>query len=706
MDTMEPSLLLNNALITGGSGMIGHNINFGIKPSSSELNICDKHSIDTYILNRCNNIDCIIHLAATNLRESEQNPTKSIHVNIIGTTNMLSVAMRLNIPFILISTGAVFSTNNTSKYFNETHATCPNSMYGCTKSSSEYIALLYAKTIVIRTGWLFGGNQKNHYKFVENVLKHLLTNNEISASTDFYGSPTYVLDFIEKMKYLIDHSKFGIHHVVNDGKASGYEIATEVAKLLNLETGLIIPTKADEIPNAGPKRSNSEVLETINEYNKMRYWKDALKDYVDKYMNEHTIITNTRNGSITTNQPWSDREQCRFCNKYNLHIFFHLKPTPPANHFTKSSSPQDTIPLNIAICQDCNHIQLMQIVVPSFQYSHYFYVSSTSNTMVKHLTKNVFEFTQMLNISKSDNILEIGANDGLCVRHLLDNGFTNVIGIDPASNINKRHELPIICDFFGSNVINKLKYNSFKLIYAFHCCAHIEDINDVFNTIYKLLDDNGTFIMEVGYFYEVFKNKLFDTIYHEHIDYHTCTAIIPFSQKHNLRLFNVKTNDIQGGSIQFFFCKVDSDKSIEPAVYQAIQNEKEIGLHEIYNLSNWKNQIIRCGNDINYLLNSFVHYGKVIVGYGASAKSTTFMYQYNLTNKLIDYIIDDSKYKQNYLSPGLHIPIKPFDILETNKVDYIIILSWNFANEIIQKLSKYRDHGLRIILPFPEIKII
>jgi len=118
------------------------------------------------------------------------------------------------------------------------------------------------------------------------------------------------------------------------------------------------------------------------------------------------------------------------------------------------------------------------------------------------------------------------------------------------------------------------------------------------------------------------------------------------------------------------------------------------------------NKILLCGNDINYILNSFVSFGKKIAGYGASAKSTTFLYQYKLSNKTIEYIIDDSVYKQDLFSPGLHIPIKSIDYLEICKVDYILILSWNFTDEIVKKLESYRKNGLRIIIPFPEIKII
>jgi dTDP-4-dehydrorhamnose reductase len=697
---------LSYSLITGGSGMVGSYINFGYKPNSSEMNICDVKSIKNYIT-KLLNITCIIHLAAINLRESETDIKKSIDVNINGTSNMLYFAKKYNIPFILISTGAVFSSNNENLKFNESFETCPNSIYGYTKCSSEKIALLYDKSIIIRTGWLFGGNQKNHYKFVENIVNNFITNTEIKASNNFVGSPTYVKDLINKMIFLIENLRYGIHHVVNDGIATGYDIAIEISKILNLNKQLIITMNHELLPNAGPLRSNTEILETKYEFNKMQSWKKSLKEYVIEYYNKKNKQNLIPIHTPTPLKPWSNRDKCRLCDNYNLQVFFNLEHTPPANHFVTKPINQDLIPLDIALCLDCKHIQLIQIVNPEILYSNYLYVSSTSTTMTNHLKKSVLEFTQDLKISKTDFILEIGANDGVCIKELLDNGFNNVVGVDPAENINKRHNLPIICDFFGSKIIPKLnaKYGKFKLIYGFHCLAHIEDIQDVFSSIYNLLDDNGTFIMEVGYFYEVFKNNCFDTIYHEHIDYHTCNAINTFALKYDLVLFNIKTNNIQGGSIQFFFSKNKSITILEN-VNNAIKHEQLIQLHNFTNLSKWKINIIKCGHDINYILNGLKTYGKQIIGYGASAKSTTFLHQYKLSNKLINYIIDDNIYKQNYYSPGLNIQIKQFDILMIDKPDYIIILSWNFIEEILQKLETFRQSGGRIIIPFPEIKII
>ena len=661
-------------LITGGSGMVGSAIPFGIKPTSTEMDVTNMQSIRNYVTFKPS---CIIHLVALNVRDSEKDIAKSIAVNINGTTNMVKIAMEHDIPFVLLSTGAVFSSSE-KKTFQEQDVPSPNCLYGYTKKASEEIALLYKKTILIRTGWLFGGNQKTHYKFVEHVIHQLLMNQEVKASNNFFGSPTYVKDLIHHMEYLIHNDKFGIHHVVNRGHACGYDIALEIASILQVDHH-IQSVPADKVPNAGPLRGTTEMLVTTRLTNFVRNWKDALREYVLLYMKKEST--------------WKNRETCRLCNSYDLHVFFKLQPTPPANHFVAKKIAQEKIPLDISICNQCKHVQLIQIVDPSYQYSNYVYVSSTSPTMVAHLQENVLSFVEGLD--KEAHILEIGANDGVCVKHLLYHGYKNVIGVDPAKNINKRHSLPILCDFFGSTLQLKHQY---KLIYGFHCCAHIESIQDVFDTAYRLLDEDGIFIIEVGYFYEVFRQNLFDTIYHEHIDYHTCTALQHFSK---LCLFRTRENSIQGGSIQFFFSK--TPRKVEESVYQCL--EKESLLHDVEALVSWKNKIILCGRDIYYLLNSFVSYGKKIVGYGASAKSTTFLYQYHLTNQL-DCIIDDNPYKQNLFSPGLHLPIVPFQYLETNTVDYILLLSWNFKDELIQKVEPYRKRGLRIIVPFPEIKIL
>ena len=725
------TMLLKNSLITGGSGMVGSKMDFGLKPTSTEMDITNEQSVKKYTENYPE-ISCIIHLASVNLRESETYPTKAITVNINGTTNMLKIAQKRNIPFILFSTGAVFSSTNKNDSFDETSKTTPNCVYGYTKDASEKIALLYEKSIIIRTGWLFGGNQKTHYKFVETTINNLYMKTPVMASNNLYGSPTYVVDVIEKMKDILINNPqpYGIHHIVNDGIGTGYDIALEIGNNMNIVDG-IIPVSSVNVPNSGPFRGSTEVLVTNNNTNILRSWKEALKEYIRYYIGRDAVLLepNTRTPTDSPNsykkksflvnkstkteeEPSSSciskiRECCRLCKNMDLYTFFNLEPTPPSNQFVPTPQKQEYIPLDVCICMSCHHIQLLEIVEPAYLYSNYVYVSSVSKTMTDHLKTSVEKFVHRYDTALDANILEIGANDGTCIQHLLDLGYKNVMGIDPAKNIHKRHNLPIICDFFGSNTVDVLKKNGlFSLIYSFHCCAHIENIQDVFESIQVLLEPNGVFVMEVGYFLEIFKNNCFDTIYHEHIDYHTCTAIKKFATTKKMRLFHIETNDIQGGSIQFYFCKDSNIRQEDETVKYAIEKEAQMRLFDVDNLRQWPIKIKKNGKDIGYILNSFISNGKKIAGYGASAKSTTFIHQYKLNRQMIDYIIDENVYKHNMYSPGLHIPIKPLSVLETDNVDYIIILSWNFSNDIIKKLDNFRKNGGRIIIPFPNIQIL
>jgi dTDP-4-dehydrorhamnose reductase/SAM-dependent methyltransferase len=696
---------ITKSLIIGGNGMVGSNIYFGIKPLSKECNINNKNSIKNY-LNSIEKPSCIIDLVSLNLRDSEKNPINAIHTNINGTLNLFNICKDYNIPFIFISSGAVFSSSTCGKIFEEDSELNPKTIYGATKQAVEQIIIDYPKTIIIRTGWLFGGIQKTHNKYVENAINNLLCNKNVRGSNDFYGSPTYTYDLIEKMKDLIINEKYGIHHIVNDGFASGYEIGIEIAKILNKPLSYVESVSANDVPNASIDRSKSECLISKYKENKLRKWQDALLDYMYKYINNETTLLLKEENNVSN--IFAKRTRCRLCNSFDLFTFYNLVDTPPANHFVKEKIHQERIPLSLTKCNKCSHIQLLEIINPTFLYSNYYYVSSTSKTMVEHLKRMVNEFTTRFEIQKSDNILEIGSNDGTSIQSLLDYGFTNVIGVDPAENLKIKHNLPIICDFFGKNILTNsdIKDKKFKLIFSFHACAHIEDIQDVFKTVYELLEDDGIFIMEVGYFGEVVRQKNFDVIYHEHIDYHTCTAMNNFTKNNNMLLFDISLNNIQSGSIQYYICKNNAQKKeISQNVHNLIMKED---LNQIFNynyLNKWKNDIIVNGKILNIILNSFIKEGKKIAGYGASAKSTTFLYQYNITSDIISYIIDDNILKQNMYSPGFHIPIKSREHLNIQKVDFIIILSWNFTKEILQILEPYMNNGLKIIVPFPNIII-
>ena len=734
-----------NLLITGGCGFIGSNYINHVFNTINIQNIVNIVNID--VLNYCaseenlshdarnhrnykfikgniNNIDLvkhilkeeqishIIHFAAqSHVDNSFDNSLMYTEDNVRGTHCLLEAIRTSNkdIVFLHFSTDEVYGeslhTDMSSDAKRETSLLLPTNPYAASKAASEMYVNAYRhsyglKTIISRCNNVYGPNQYPE-KLIPKFIKHLKENKKCTIHGD--GSSLRSFIHVNDVCFAVDLilQKGIIGEIYNIGSDEENEISViDVTKTL---VSLIKPTC----------RNATEWIEYVKDrpFNDKRYFIncDKLKEMGWK----QTISFKDGINSLVFEDVCTIRKNCRICNSKRIEEVLSLEPTPPANSFYSSINQQIAyMPLSVGLCNECSHIQLMQIVNPSKLYENYLYVSSTSHTMVNHLETHVLNFIETNNINKQDNVLEIGSNDGVCVKYLLENGYSNVVGIDPAKNINNTHNLPIICDYFGSNMYSYFndKYGQFKLIFGFHCCAHIESIQDVFDTIFKLLTDDGLFVMEVGYFYDVFKNNTFDTIYHEHIDYYTVTAMNNYCKLHNLCLVNVKQTTIQGGSIQFFIQKYTPHTIQSDNIRRLIDCEQKLNIFNTSVLKQWFNNIQTNGEELIKLLKKIKTQNKKIVGYGASAKSTTFIHQFKLNNSIIDYIIDDNEYKINKHTPGSNIIIKSINEIKTNTPDVILILSWNFAEELTRKINEYVIKNnlspIKIIIPFPILTII
>jgi dTDP-4-dehydrorhamnose reductase len=274
--------MLNQCLVTGGSGMVGSVLPFGMKPSSAELDISSKQSVIRYFEEHPD-ISCILHLAATNLRESESDREMAVKVSVNGTLHLLQEAKIRGLPLIYVSTGAVFSSSQLVP-FHENDVPSPRTFYGLTKHAGEEACRLYDKSTIVRTGWLFGHTTPAKFKIVEHFLNKLKAKDEIKACHDFWGSPTYVVDFVSQLQSFVETPRHGIFHVVNSGSpATGLDIALHLSKQLQIE-GKITGTSFKDIPNCGPCRGKSEWLESDGI--KLRDWKDAMSEYVERFASE------------------------------------------------------------------------------------------------------------------------------------------------------------------------------------------------------------------------------------------------------------------------------------------------------------------------------------------------------------------------------------------------------------------------------------
>ena len=406
------------------------------------------------------------------------------------------------------------------------------------------------------------------------------------------------------------------------------------------------------------------------------------------------------------------RTSCRQCDSSDLILAIKLKETPLANAFinkSKVKEKQSLYPLNVYFCNECKHLQLLDVIDPEYLYKNYLYVSGTSNVFVNHFQK-YFQCIKE-NYFKNGLIIDIGSNDGTLLEFFKEDGY-KVLGIEPAKKIateaiNKG--IPTFIDFFNNDLSKRIltSHGSASVITANNVFAHIDNPKSFLKGIKNLIKDaKGIFIIEVSYLLDVIKDNLFDTIYHEHLDYHSIISLNKFFNKNGFEIFNIDHVDSHGGSVRIFTQLKDGQFNIDNSVKEFLIKEIEFGLDKIDTYLNFSEKINNIGRELKTLLESLKSNGKKIVGYGAPAKATTLMYHFDIGPEIISYIIDDSKWKQELYTPGMHIPIVSKNYLKEKKPDYILILAWNFASSIIKNNSDFHNKGGKFIIPLPRLEVI
>ena len=298
------------------------------------------------------------------------------------------------------------------------------------------------------------------------------------------------------------------------------------------------------------------------------------------------------------------RSNCRQCNSKNLKLAIKLKETPPANAYIKKcdlTKRQESYPLEVYFCSECKHLQLIDVIDPSYLYQNYRYVSGTSNVFIKHF-KDYYQNIKE-NYFKDGLIVDIGSNDGTLLKFFQRSGY-RVIGIEPAQEIAKEamnNGIPTLINFFSQKLSNKLlrKYGSAKVITANNVFAHIDNPKDFLQGVKNLIKDSkGIFVVEVSYLYDVIKNTFFDTIYHEHLDYHSIISLNRFFKDNEFEIFNIEHVDSHGGSIRIFSQLIDGKFEKSNSVIKFINQEKELGLDRIETYLDFSEKINHLGKEL------------------------------------------------------------------------------------------------------------
>jgi len=391
-----------------------------------------------------------------------------------------------------------------------------------------------------------------------------------------------------------------------------------------------------------------------------------------------------------------------------------LTPTPPGNDFlTENELGRDEpiYPLDLYFCKDCHHIQLGHVVDPQILYQkNYSYVSATSSHFVDHLKSYAEDMIERFSLKVEDLVVDIGSNDGTCLSFFKEKGM-NVVGVDPAKEIaNRASEAGIttVADFFGYELAVKLRkvYGAAKFITSHNACAHIDNLYDVMKGVEVWLDKDGIFVLEVGYFVDVYNNIWFDTIYHEHLDYHTVAPFEKLFTRVGMEVINVERISPQGGSIRVMVQKKGADIKRNNSVDNLIALEHKLGLNQVDTMSEFNVRIENIRDRLHKLIYSIKKEGKTIAGFGAPTKATTLMAHFGLDETMLDFIVDDNPLKQGLYTPITHIPVLSSDSIYDRKPDYLLILAWNFSLPIMKMHEKYSNDVGRFIIPMPVPKVV
>jgi SAM-dependent methyltransferase len=407
------------------------------------------------------------------------------------------------------------------------------------------------------------------------------------------------------------------------------------------------------------------------------------------------------------------RTTCRLCESRQLTRVLSLPPTPPANAFVPADrvgEAQACYPLDIYLCDSCSHLQLLDVVDPEILFRDYVYVSGTSPSFVRHFQDYAADCIARFSPPKRSLAVDIGSNDGTLLGFFKATGMT-VLGIDPANAIAEaatNRGIETWPEFLSEPIVRRIHTQKGRaaLVSANNVFAHVDDLAGFADCVRELLAPDGVYVFEVSYAADVHQDVLFDTIYHEHLSYHTVKPLIPFFAAHGLELFAARRVPTHGGSLRGFVQRAGGPQALDGSVTALVAAEAERQLDRVESWLAFAERINQVGEKLTDLLVQLKAGGKRIAGFGAPAKATTLMYRFGLDREVIDYIVDDSPLKQGLFTPGRHVPVVPWSQAETERPDYMVVLAWNFASAIIANHTKYLETGGHFIVPLPEVRIV
>jgi len=343
-------------------------------------------------------------------------------------------------------------------------------------------------------------------------------------------------------------------------------------------------------------------------------------------------------------------------------------------------------------------------------FSHYLYVTSTTKTFRDHFAAMAKSLSGRFNLSDVSFVIDVGSNDGLLLKCF--QGYkVRTLGIEPAKNLAEaanREGVETLNAFLSPSVAGEIakKHGRADVVTANNVFAHIPAIHDVVKSVRAMLSPQGAFVIEVAYLFDMLSDMTFDLIYHEHLFYYSLTSLCKLLSMHGMEVFDVEHVSSHGGSLRVFVQFRDGPNQVCPSVGEMLSSEKSKGVIKQATYGAFAQKVQEVREELVSYLAELKSEGKRVAAFGYPAKATTLLNFCGISKQYIDYIVDDNPLKQGYLAPGTHIPIVSSSRFREEKPDYVLILAWNFAKEIIEKSAWLREQGVSFIIPLPKPRIL
>lgn len=405
----------------------------------------------------------------------------------------------------------------------------------------------------------------------------------------------------------------------------------------------------------------------------------------------------------------SHRATCRLCNSDQVSIFLPLAASPIADAYVPESSlakPQQCFEMDLYICKNCGHVQLLDVIAPEEIYREYLYVTHSSPGLVAYYKDYARDVTEWAKLPSESFVMDIGSNDGALLQAFKNLGM-RVLGVDPATEIARTatsNGIPTIPEFLTPDLARKIRqeHGPAKLITANNIVANVDDLHPFFESISELLADDGLFVLESGYWLDILQNMLFDTVYHEHLSYFSIQPLQKFFLSTPLNMIHAFHTPSKGGCLRYVFARRERGIAPTAELLAMKEREQQMGLDTYETNAAYAARINACKADVIRLFDEIKSKNGSIAVYGASNTTTTLLYHFELA-KYIDYIVDDNPIKIGLFSPGLHIPVLSPEVIYKKRPDYIFVAAWRFYTIIVDRHPAYSQGGGKWIVPLPKL---